>query len=417
MSEVERRQIKKVDELEGLLQGLSVEHRATLLHWLTCDLCAGEAALEIAGRDGGKLFLREKHSPQGSVLETFQSRSWPEWLAEAEDSGMPEAFRLALRASRELQLQDPVESGLIAFGVLEERERLRGLSEGPAIGFEAMSLVINSARLGGYGDRLRRRLDAAAEDLDSLESKVVSRVSGSAEGMYRRARGLLLWETARVPQAQALEQLDLAQAAFGAGSEEGATLLLSGLVLVEEARTEEAVFALMAGLGRMAKGERPDLEVRGLLSLACACCRAGRPDLGGAHLKHVRRSYRHEAMELDHVWGQGKVLAALKETGEAIALLTEARDRMIEAARPGEAALVTLDLTYALVTAGEKKKAEQEVAKLAAECDPEERWMSSGGWFESAVSSTWEEWWIERETGLVISVRDEGPGLKPLPFV
>jgi tetratricopeptide (TPR) repeat protein len=396
-------------DLEGILQRLNAQQRAELLHWLTCDLCGGEAALEIAGRDGPRAFLRKRYDGgERSCANEFLERSWTDWLEDSQSDPL-RPFVLALRASRELQAEKPARSGVILGDLLKEHERLLSLPGGRDVLVEAMALMINASRLAKQPEGLLHAL----EELD--EAEILTGVGRSVEGMYRRARALTLWETGKV--AQAREELALAAEAFGPGSaEEGTTLVLEGLLLVEDGQRDEAIFRLMAGLSGMARGHRPDLEIRGLLALACAVCRAGRIGEGRAYLQHVRSFYGSQASAVDHLWGQGKVLAALKETDEAVRLLTEARDRMIGDGMCGEATLATLDLSYALATAGQRPQAETEVEKLRR-FDPKETWLGISGWFHTAVNETLEAWWEEKETAVWIEVRDEGPGLRPLRFV
>lgn len=399
--------------IEALLDGLDLDKRALLYHLMACPSCSGEAVMEMAGRDGGKLFLRRGvKETTATSAEELEPHSWAERLAQAEPTQF-DLFRRALSVSREIQPVDPWRSEAIADTVVQQRGRLFLVPGGSDVVVEALALTMNTIRL------LRKY--GVAEGLGLLDGDILKDVSGVAQGMYRRARALMLWEQGELESA--IEQFELAEIEFGssgATGEEGATLALLGLALLEQGQTTNASYMLMAGLSGMVRGERPWLEVRALLALAVACCRGGRPDLGRIYLMHVETLEGSAGSGADLLWGRGKTLAALKDTGRAVPLLREARDRMVERKCFGEAILVTLDLTYALVTGGEAELAPREIEKLGEwfAGEPSVRTVRSlEAWWGDGESPGIDEQWRDMERALLIELRDEdGPGLEPLPF-
>jgi tetratricopeptide (TPR) repeat protein len=408
---------KADDDADALVEGLDPAARATLYHLIACPWCSGNTVNHMPGRYGVELFLQQAKPGRGaeaSALEEFDLHSWSTWLAWV-DAGKKEGtdlFRLALRAGREVQGSDPYRSMGIALEVLKQRARFLDLPEGEDLAFEALTLMTNAVRL------LRRRTFPS-----DFNDKLLVNVSDGVAAGYRRAIGLLLWDRGKSWEAQ--EQLDLATCLYGASgdlAEEGATLALTGMLHLEKGEASDAFIMLSAGLSGIARGEREWLEARALLAFAIASCRTGRPDLGRTCLRHAESHYG-AAMAEDPMlfWGQGKVLAALHETAAAVPFLAWARDSMISQKKLGEAALATLDLSYALAYGGEREQALQELEKLRETFagKPAARIVKSlSRWWEQSEGTALDARYLKKEKALMAELRQKtGPGLEPLPFV
>jgi hypothetical protein len=405
---------------ESLLDRLSEDELAALSHLIACPWCSGDFLVDLTVLKGPELLLRKAMSPptgKGSqALKEFESRSWEEWVAgmEAGSVDRSHVLRLAILASRELQLSDPRRAFELTLAVVGQRAWL-STAEGQDLLLEAMALMVNAVRMckvaeWNYGGLVKEAF--------------VEEASLGAQARYRRAKGLMYWQQGDLGTAEH----NLVQAATDfsradESGEEGATLTLLGLLLQEEDKgATEACFMLMAGLSGMLRGQRPWLEARGLLALATAWARGGgRESLARRYLQHAETHYGNEIGSDPHLlWAQGKALAAVRDMNMAAAQLTEARDQMIAGRRFGETVLVTLDLTYAKAQGGAADSAAADVERLAewlAEEPSAPIATSLVRWWEENAATPIEQRWAALECALFMELRDCGPGLEPLPFV
>lgn len=406
---------------ESLLDRLSADELAMLGHLIACPWCSGDFLVDLAVREGPGLLLRREMPPPTDAgqqaLTEFESRTWAEWVSEAEAGNVDRShvLRLAILASREVQLFDPGRTLALTREVVEQRAWLSSLAEGQDLLLDAMTLMMNAARRSRIAEWNYGGL---------VKEAFVERASLGAQARYRRAKGLMYWQQGNLETAEH----NLVQAATGFSrvdetGEEGATLTLLGLLLQEQGKSaSEACFMLLAGLTGMLRGQRPWLEARGLLALATVWARAGgRESLAKSYLQHAETHYGN-LIGLDPyvLWAHGKALAAVKDMSRAAAQLAEARDRMVAGRHFGEAILMTLDLTYAKVQGGAADRAAADVEKLSewlAE-EPSATIASSlVRWWEESAGAPLEERWAALERTLLVELRDCDLGFEPLPFV
>lgn len=407
---------------ERLLNRLDEEELVMLNHLIACPWCSGNFLIDLAVCKGPEVLLREAMPPPPEAapqaIAEFESRSWEEWMNEAEagNADRSHLLRLLLRASREVQLSEPKKAYAITLAFFEQRAWLSSIPEGQELRLEAMELMTNGARL----------CKAVGWDYgEEAEEECLEGASFGAQARYRRARGLMLWEDGRLEAAEK----HLVQAAMdfnvaGEIGEEAATIALFGLLLQEAGKDDkEACFMLSAGLSGMLRGQRPWLEARGLLALATVWVRnGGQEDLSRRYLQAAEAHYG-SLIESDSclLWARGKTLAALMDTSMAVAQLAEARDRMVAGRRFGEAALVTLDLTCAKVQGGAAEWAAADVERLA-EWFAEEPLATLAStlvmWWDKNIDDPLEDRRAALERTLFMELRAAaGPGLEPLPFV
>jgi hypothetical protein len=409
---------------ERLLKRLDEEELAGLNHVIACPWCSADFLIDLALCKGPALLLREGVPSASQAVPTalpaiaaLESRSWEEWVNEAEAGNLDRSdlLRLVLRASREVQLSSPKKAFGIALAFFEQRAWLSSMPEGQDLRLEGMELIVNGSRLSkvvgwDYGEK--------------VEEVCLEGASLGARARYRRAKGLMLWQQGELEEADQ----HLVQAAmdfYGAGElgEEGATLTLLGLLLQEKTPGErETGCILTAGLSGMPRGERPWLEARGLLALAAAWARSGgRTSVSRSYLEYAESLYGSLIESDPHLlWARGKALAAATDMSLAAAQLAEARDRMIAGRHFGEAVLVTLDLTYTKVQEGAVEWAAADVERIAKGFAEEPLVAIAStlmGWWDENVGIPLEQRWADVERALFMELRADGPGLEPLPFV
>lgn len=406
---------------ERLLNRLDEEELVMLNHLIACPWCSGDFLIDLAVCKGPEVLLREAMPPPTEAapqaIADFESRSWADWVNEAEAGNVDRSdlLRLVLRASREVQLSAPKKAFAITLAVFEQRTWLSSLPEEQDFRLEAMELMVNGARLckavgWDYGER--------------IEEACLEGASLGARARYRRARGLMLWQEGELEEADRYlvgAAMDFCRA--GEIGEESATMTLLGLLLQEKGADEkEAGCILMAGLSGMLRGQRPWLEARGLLALAAVWVRSGgRDSLSRRYLQFAETHYGSLiGSDPFLLWARGKVLAAVMDTSMAVAQLAEARDRMVADRRFGEAVLVTLDLTYAKVQEGEVDGAAADVERLAGWFTEEPAATIANPlvrWWDENAGIPLQDQWAALERALLMDLRAAGPGLEPLPFV
>ncbi|HEX3131547.1 MAG TPA: hypothetical protein VH394_29695 [Thermoanaerobaculia bacterium] len=399
---------------------LSIEELALLGHIIACPWCSGDFLVDLTVCMGTELLLRREMPPPTDeglqALAEFESRSWAEWVNEAEAGNVDRnhVLRLAILASREVQLFDPRRAFELTLAVVEQRVWL-STTEGQDLLLDAMAVMMNAVR----------RSKIAEWNYGGLvKEAVVEGASLGAQARYRRAKGLMYWQKGDLEAAE--QHLVRAAGDFsreGETGEEGTTMTLLGLFLQEEGKdATEACFMLMAGLTWMLRGQRPWLEARGLLALATVWARSGgQESLARSYLQYAESHYGNViGLDPHLLWAHGKALAAVKDMSRAAAQLTEARAPMVAGRHFREAVLMTLDLTYAKVQGGAADWAAADVEKLCewfAE-EPSATIASSlVRWWEENVSTPLEERWAALERTLLMKLRDGGLGFEPLPFV
>jgi tetratricopeptide (TPR) repeat protein len=404
-----------------LLARLDARESALLTHAFACPGCGESAIGRMVDRYGLELLLQEVYAPpvvEASAAMQLAERSLEEReidVVEGRAKGA-DILRLALVASREEQLGNPLEAARLANWAASRLGWVGSEREALAIACEAAELALNATRLAGK---------PARGDKQPL-FEAFREVPPGVSARFARAKGLCLWAVgAHEGAGEALSHATSLFLEAGEHGEEGTTLVLEGLLRVDQGAEFEGSLLLVGGLAAMERGRRPWLEVRALLSLALARCRHERRASGGrAILEHVHRTYSGAETSSDAIevlWSEGRIYGASGQQRQAIAHLDEARRLALDEGRLGELTLITHDLHLQRVLEGQFEDLRERADEVAA------LWERAGlpagavreglgGWFVDSESLHECHYFAQITLRKWIKSPD-GPGLRPLPFV
>jgi len=349
--------------VSGLLDSLPADSARALIHVLDCPTCQDTALAEaieaVESRDEEKPAIHEEVEalltellaiPQDQRAEAvkdprFQRMELLDRVLDETAATCDIAYAAHL-AALAIWLGTKTDSGDAGL-----RPRL----------VRAFCLSANARRFAG-------QLDAAGKDLDNASRFL----SGAPEevGLYSRMLALLRWEQGRLHDAAALLRYGAQQyGELKRRQEQGVCLALVGLVYVDAGEMKRAPAPLLRGLTSLGDPPPSRLSAYGWLSMALALAQLGweeeaREAREQAWLFHVAPE---EAGQAEVSWLDGRIAAALGETGEADRLLDAARVQLLSGHRIADAALASLDLAVLFAETGRGK----EIGRLAA--DLEER--------------------------------------------
>lgn len=127
----------------------------------------------------------------------------------------------------------------------------------------------------------------------------------------------------------------------------GRSLVRRGVILGFLDRFPESIASLREGLALLDAASEPRIDLYGRHNLFCFLLEAGRFLEAQAMLAETRRLHREVGEPLNLLrmhWLEGRLAAALGQTGEAEEMLTDTRDGFLEAGLGISAALVSMEL-------------------------------------------------------------------------
>lgn len=278
--------------------------------------------------------LREQPDGREALLRTDRFRSL-------------DLLEFLLESSYANQLPDPAHA-----------EELAAIAELAAVAVKVMEALPRAYCLAASAKRLRHNLEAA--EIEMTKAVPFLSLCPTERAFYCRTAALVRWDQGGVEEAAALFQRAAHLYASQEGPKEQANCLaLLGLLRFEEGEPFSSLPTLCNGWAKMDRLAWPSLAIRVGFTLVSALAIAGQGD----HAKAVERevwplfSEIHDEQDLVRAyWHQGRALTLLKQTTEGLQVLESVRGKVVEERRPGEAALVSLDLALALAESGEVQR-------------------------------------------------------------
>jgi len=323
----------------------------------------------------------------------------------------PELLDWLLEVSHARQLSDPGQAAHLARLAARLATLLRGDPEAMAALPRAFCLAANASRLEG------RR---AAADAALIRASLF--LTDPAErAFYCRTLAVLRWEQGRADEARALLQ-HAAQLYTGEGLAHEAALCwtLQGLHLLEIGESGDALPLLVRGWAGVERDLQPLLALRGGLALAVCLAKVDQRDRASGVLREVWPLYSRvkDAAEMVRVYAwEGRALAVLGDTEEAMHLLDSVRHKLLNEPALAETTLTALDLARLLAANGRAAEIEPLAADLEAHF-PETavRAIATEGLRSlAAASGALEETGYAIEITLRRAFRICGERMRPLP--
>jgi hypothetical protein len=251
-----------------------------------------------------------------------------------------------LEVSHARQLSDPGQAAHLARLAARLASLLRGDPEAMAALPRAFCLAANASRLDGR--------QAAAEA--SIARASLFLADPAERAFYSRTLAVLRWEQGRTDEARALLQhASHLYAIEGLDREAALCWTLLGLHLLETGEPGDALPLLARGWAGMERDLQTLLALRGGLALAVCLAKVDQRDRANGVLREVWPLYSgvKDAAEMVRIYAwEGRALAALGQTEEAIHLLDSVRQKLLREPALAEAALTALDLAHLLAANG-----------------------------------------------------------------